>query len=74
MSAPSTPNSGPAAPPGLVVGGYLSAVLIPIVGLILGVMASRRYEGVGTNHGPWMIAIAALSLALNLLILVSSSG
>jgi hypothetical protein len=51
---------------GLAVGGYVSALLIPILGLILGLVANRKHNGVGTNHGAGIIALAAASFLVNL--------
>ena len=63
-SEPARPSIGT----GLAVGGYLSAVLIPILGAILGLVAHKKHNGVGTNHGAGMIAVAAASFLVNLLI------
>ncbi len=47
--------------PGLAVAGYWFAVLVPIVGLILGVIVGARHQpGEGKNHGPWIIATSVV--------------
>jgi len=73
MSVP-TQQSPSSVSSGLVIGGYVSAVLIPFIGLICGIVAIKRYAGVGSNHGPWIVMVSALSFALNLLLIVGSSA
>src|SRR5687767_8759749 len=63
-----TSEIAPAAPPpsgvdssvpnGLVIAGYVFAVLIPIVGLILGLAAAAKHRGPGTRHGVWIVVTA----------------
>ena len=59
---------------GLVVTGYILALLIPIAAIAVGVVASRRYVGVGTNHGPVIIGLAVVSIFVNFLIIMGSSA
>ena len=63
-----------AVPTGLVVGGYVSAVLIPLLGLILGLVALRKHHGVGTNHGLWIIVTAVSMFVLSFLVLSAGSA
>lgn len=35
------------------------AFVMPIVGLILGIIAAAKHEGPGTNHGMWVILASA---------------
>jgi hypothetical protein len=74
MSAASTSQPARPVSAGLVIGGYVAALLFPIVGVILGVIASRRYSGVGTNHAPGIFAVAAISFLLGLVILAGGSA
>jgi hypothetical protein len=45
--------------------GYLFAVLVPFVGLILGVLAATRAAGsAARRQGPWIIATATVAFAI----------
>lgn len=47
---------------GLVVVGYVTAVLFPIIGFILGIVAAtRRDEPQTAKHGVWVIIVAVVS-------------
>ncbi len=48
----------------LVPLGYVFAVLILIVGLILGIIAATRPRGKARRHGPWIIALSAVVFGL----------
>jgi hypothetical protein len=74
MSAPSASRPASSLSSGLVVAGYLCALFIPIIGVILGVVAIKKYNGVGTHHGPWIIAASVASFAVSLLILSAGSA
>lgn len=41
--------------------GYLLAVLVPFVGLVLGIIAATRSALYPRKHGPWIIAVATLA-------------
>ncbi len=45
----------------LVPLGYLFAVLVPFVGLVLGIIAATRSALHPRKHGPWIIAVATLA-------------
>jgi hypothetical protein len=47
----------------LVPLGYLFAVLVPFVGLVLGIIAATRSSLSPRKHGPWIIAVATLAFA-----------
>jgi hypothetical protein len=59
-----------AAPPkpkpseGMVIAGYLTAFLLPIVGVVIGVMLLSR----DSRHGRWIIALSLLFMAVFLAI------
>jgi hypothetical protein len=74
MSAPSASRPASSLSSGLVVAGYLCALFVPIVGLILGVVAVKKHNGTGTHHGPWIIAASVASFALSVLILTAGSA
>ncbi len=47
---------------GLVVVGYITAVLLPIVGFILGIVAAtRRDEPRTARHGVWVIVVSVVA-------------
>jgi uncharacterized protein DUF2510 len=57
---------------GLVVVGYVTAVLIPIVGFVLGIVAAtRRYEPQTARHGVWVIVVSVVAFVIWLAILSS---
>lgn len=70
------PPQAPAEPraDGLVVPGYILAFLIPLVGLILGIVVASRHKGTGTNHGVWIIVVAVCSFIFWTAVLSSSDG
>jgi general stress protein CsbA len=72
LSAPATQASSPSA--GLVIAGYLFALLVPLVGVVLGVSALKKYDGVGTNHGHWIIAASVASFVIGFLMIASSGA
>jgi hypothetical protein len=72
-AAPSEPAK-PSVSSGLAAAGYVSALFVPILGLILGAVAAKKHNGVGTNHGAWIIAIAGASFVVSLLILSAGSA
>jgi hypothetical protein len=55
----------------LVVLGYITAVAIPPVGLVLGIVLVIRFTAAESKHGAWMIAISIVALGVWLLILAS---
>jgi hypothetical protein len=59
---------------GLVVAGYVLALLIPIVGFVLGVVALKKHPGTGTNHGVWIIVAAVVGVVLNLMLLTAGGS
>ena len=72
MSAPATQVSSPTT--GFVIAGYLCALFVPLIGVILGVVALKKYDGVGTNHGHWIIVASIASFVVGFLMLAASSG
>jgi hypothetical protein len=60
---------------GLVVVGYITAVLLPIVGFILGIVAAtRRDEPQTARHGVWVIIVAVVAFFVWLAILSSQQS
>ena len=45
---------------GIVIAGYICAVLIPIVGVILGYIATGRRSRATSQHGPRIIVLSVL--------------
>jgi hypothetical protein len=64
----------PSVPTGLVIGGYVSAVLVPLLGFILGFVAIKKHEGTGTNHGVWIIVTAVSMFVLYFLMLAAAGS
>ncbi|HKR98805.1 MAG TPA: DUF2510 domain-containing protein [Candidatus Dormibacteraeota bacterium] len=75
-----TQNVTSAAPPmdagvgGLVICGYIFAVIAPIVGLILGIVAWNRPSPRSKQHGKWIVLLSVIVFGVSLaLILIVSS-
>ncbi len=49
---------------GLVIVGYIFAVLMPIVGLILGIIAATRQDPRTKKHGVWIMLTATVAFAI----------
>jgi hypothetical protein len=63
----------PSVPTGLVAGGYVSAVLVPLLGFILGLVAIKKHDGMGTNHGVWII-VTAVSVFVPYLLMIAAGS
>jgi general stress protein CsbA len=57
----------------LVVLGYITAVAIPPVGFVLGIVLVIRFTAAESKHGAWIIAISLVALVLWLLLLASGA-
>src|ERR1019366_1291588 len=78
--ATSSPATGYGAPPAdstrvdaTTIIGYICAVIIPIVGLVLGLVKMGQYRGQGTNHGQWIVLVSVAVIVLYVIAIVSSS-
>jgi len=58
---------------GLDIAGYILAVIIPLVGFILGIVSAVKHKGQGTNHGVFIIIVSVVAFIFWLVIL-SSGG
>lgn len=67
----SAPTEGPGA---LVVIGYLTAALIPLVGFILGIVVATRPAKVMSKHGAWIILVSIVAFVIYVVLLSSSGG
>lgn len=90
MHAPPTPQFGPPAgavasvyaPTGtsegassLAIVGYVMAIVIPIVGFVLGIVAAtRQSDPSSSRHGVWIIVASVAAFFVWLAILSSGSG
>ena len=59
---------------GLVVVGYVLAVLIPIAGFILGIVAVTRPDRRTRRHGIWIIVVAVAVVVLYAVLVASTSS
>lgn len=64
----------PTANMGLVVAGYIFAVVIPLVGFILGVVAATRPQKQISKHGVWIIVVSVLVTVLYLAAVLHAGG
>jgi hypothetical protein len=60
--------------PGLVVAGYVFAVLIPIVGFALGIVVATRPDKRTSKHGVWIIVLSVVVVIVYVAIVAGSSG
>jgi|tagenome__1003787_1003787.scaffolds.fasta_scaffold20662610_1 hypothetical protein len=72
--APSTPTPAHDSAGALVVVGYIMAVLIPLVGFILGIVAATRPSRATSKHGVWIIVVSVVVFILWLAIVVAGTG
>jgi hypothetical protein len=52
----------------LVVLGYITAVAMPLIGLILGIVVATRPSKASSRHGAWIIGLSILGSILWLLV------
>lgn len=79
--APSAPDPGPAGwssrqnegPTGVVTAGYITAILIPIVGFFIGIVAIASDNPANKKHGGW-IMVASVVAFIVWLAIISSAG
>lgn len=57
-----TLNDDPAG--ALVVIGYITAVVLPIIGFILGIVACTRPHKSTSKHGPWIIVLSIVAFVI----------
>src|SRR5829696_3230683 len=53
---------------GLVIAGYIGGVLIPIVGIVIGAILIQR----ANRHGPWVLGLSLLMIAIPVAVYVGS--
>jgi hypothetical protein len=61
---------------GLITVGYVTAILMPLIGFILGIVTITRPNKATAKHGTWIIvaSIAAFILYIVLIVALASSG
>jgi uncharacterized membrane protein YoaK (UPF0700 family) len=57
---------------GLVVAGYSLAVLVPVVGFVLGIVVATRPQKRISKHGVWIVVVAIVVTALYLVVVLHS--
>jgi hypothetical protein len=55
----------------LVVLGYITAVAIPVVGFILGIVIATRPNKAYSKHGLWIIGVSIIASVLWIVVLAS---
>lgn len=55
----------------MVVVGYITAVIMPIIGLVLGIVAVTRPDPSVTRHGAWIIGLSALMFVIYVFLLLA---
>ena len=73
MTAYPTTQAGIA---GIEIAGYIFAVLMPLVGFILGIISAVKPKPQGTNHGVFIIIVSVVAFLFWMMILSAggSSG
>ena len=59
-------------PRALIIVGYVTAVFIPIVGFILGIVAVTRRNKWASKHGVWIIVVSVVFFAIGVAVITSS--
>jgi thiol:disulfide interchange protein len=54
----------------LVVAGYILAVVLPLAGLVIGVILINRSEARTVKQGVWMIAVSVVATFLFFVVLI----
>jgi hypothetical protein len=57
---------------GLVVAGYTLAVVVPLLGFILGIVAATRPQKRISKHGVWIVVVSIVVTALYLVVVLHS--
>jgi hypothetical protein len=55
----------------IIVLGYITAIALPPVGLVLGLFIARRRQHASVRHGVWIILISFVAAAIWVLVLTS---
>lgn len=55
----------------LVVVGYILAIVIPIVGFILGIVTITRPERAQSKHGIWIVVLSVIAFAAYVVIFMA---
>ncbi len=55
----------------LVVLGYITAVAIPVIGFILGIVVATRPNKAYSKHGLWIIGVSIIASVLWIVVLAS---
>jgi len=65
-------NEASSSSPGLIGAGYIFAVLIPLVGFILGIVVATRPDNRTSKHGIWIIVLSVVVFVIFLAAITSS--
>jgi ABC-type dipeptide/oligopeptide/nickel transport system permease component len=60
--------------PGLVIVGYILAVVIPIVGFILGIVAVTRPDKRMSKHGVWIIVLSVVAFLIYIILIAHANA
>jgi Protein of unknown function (DUF2510) len=58
---------------GIVITGYVFAILFWIVGLVLGIVAWTRPDPATRRHGPWIVALSVLVAVLSTVYVINKN-
>jgi len=68
-----TANGSPRSIDRLVTLGYITAVSIPPIGLILGIVLAIGSRRASSRHAPWVIAVSVAAAVVWVLVLASGA-
>jgi preprotein translocase subunit SecG len=71
-SVEARPVAGTSGHMGLIIAGYVLAVIFPIAGFILGIVAATRPQKDVSKHGVWIVVVSVLVIALDLVVILHS--
>jgi hypothetical protein len=66
-----TADAPPGSPGRLVVLGYITAVAMPLLGLVVGIVVLTRPARATSRHGRWIIGISIVASVIWVLVFIS---
>lgn len=55
----------------LVILGYITAVAMPLIGFVLGIVIATRPRKADSKHGVWIVIVSIIALAIWIVVFTS---
>jgi hypothetical protein len=72
-AAAATAATEPESAGGIVIVGYVTAALIPLIGFILGIVVATRPAKATSKHGAWIIVVSIFAFIVWIAIIVHNA-